>query len=398
MSRVLIVTHVPFWRQRNGATARISSLVSVLGKAGHEVGLFYVGSLNPEDIACLENVGIEIFSNALDGLSLIYRSFLSASFAVWRCLPRYLLKLWWRFNKKSIPYRSFTNNSLRLSFGRFLKEFDPSVVIVEYIRFAFLVPSERSQCLWLIDTHDVMCRRNARFCEQGLVHWVDISEQEEADVLGRFDAVLAIQQGEAEILRNMIGADKVFLVSHSPTIDPVPKRFSGPLRFGYLGADNEVNEDAVVWFLKYVWPELSEKLPGVEFCIAGHVCRRLLDHNVPGIKFLGRVDSLKEFYGDVDFVINPVRSGGGLKIKNVEALSHGIPLITTTIGAEGFPACENQPFLVADTAEQFLEKILTFEDKACRDQLRGNCFEYLQQYFSMDASYRPLLKLIASRE
>jgi glycosyltransferase involved in cell wall biosynthesis len=79
----------------------------------------------------------------------------------------------------------------------------------------------------------------------------------------------------------------------------------------------------------------------------------------------------------------------------VEALAYGVPLITTTVGSENFPSRDERPFLVADTEGSFIEHILTLaNDVTLRHQLIKSGIEYVEQHFSMEAAYRPLLELI----
>ena len=72
-----------------------------------------------------------------------------------------------------------------------------------------------------------------------------------------------------------------------------------------------------------------------------------------------KIDDLNVLYGrKADLIINPVQLGGGLKIKNVEALANGLPLITTPEGANGLEDGINNAFLLANTTEEWIESII----------------------------------------
>lgn len=395
MNRVLLVTHSHFWRHQNGAAARISTLVSVLQASGREVGLFFVGRMTPEDHVALDDMVIKNRVCIPDGAALTYHGFMPLTWSAISCLPRYFLKLWYRLRNKSFPFFRFRQRGIEKRFDDFLAAYDPEVVLVEYIRLSFLLRKGDSNCLWIIDTHDVMHRRYERFVSRGLVHWVAISREEEACALQGFDLVLAIQEEEAEVLKEMLNSDKVLVVPHGVIVEPVPERKESDFCVGYIGADNAVNFDAISWFLEQVWPIIRERFPMIRFSIAGQICRRLSGRTDRGVELLGRVDNLQSYYASVNVLVNPVRSGGGLKIKNVEALAAGIPLVTTEVGAEGFPMLGKLPFIIARSEKEFIEGLSKLIlDKQARRSFRRNGIDYAKRSFSFEASFKPLLRYL----
>lgn len=120
------------------------------------------------------------------------------------------------------------------------------------------------------------------------------------------------------------------------------------------------NVDAVCWFVTKVFPEVQRNLPGVLFTIIGsnppnEVCQ--LAGN--GVIVTGRVsdDELLEHYRRCRLVVAPLRFGAGVKAKIVEAMRHGIPTITTSVGAEGICNAE-ESLLIADNVPAFTEAIV----------------------------------------
>ena len=97
----------------------------------------------------------------------------------------------------------------------------------------------------------------------------------------------------------------------------------------------------------------------------------------------------------MDIIINPVRCGAGLKIKNVEALGLGIPLITTSHGASGMEDGVSKAFLIADKLKEFIEAFdIIINDFDFRIQMSQASFEYANVNFSEEKSYGNLLKAI----
>ena len=130
--------------------------------------------------------------------------------------------------------------------------------------------------------------------------------------------------------------------------------------------------------------------------IFGSCCDRLENYtSYKNIVLHGRIDNLSIAYDNSDLVINPVLFGGGLKIKNVEALANGLPLITTNEGANGIEDGINKSFLLANTVNEWIDSILSLMlSSSLREQLSKNALEYAKNNFSDDICYGELVKKI----
>ncbi|WP_320056384.1 glycosyltransferase [Desulfuromonas thiophila] len=393
--RLIIVTHTRFWKHQNGASARICSLIVQLANSGHQIGLFFVGFLSKEDRNEINRiVYIEEIECAHDGLSMICYDFFSFNWRHFLSLPRYFVKIAFRIAGKSIPFFMFYNKGARNLFNSFVTKFYPDIVLVEYVRFSYLINEGSVGFLRIIDTHDVMYCRYEQFVRNGLVHWVSLTREEEARALDKFDYVLAIQEHEAEIFSSMVDKGKVIIVTHGVEVDPVNFSFCRN-RIGYIAADNETNRDAILWFIENILPELRDVFPSLVLVVAGKICERIKSSSTNGVEILGSVSNLKDFYSCVDILVNPVRSGGGIKIKNIESLAMGVPLVTTKVGAEGFPFLNELPFVVASNKNEFVEKISELlRDDSKRIFYRDAGLEYARNHFSHAAAFGPLLNLI----
>jgi len=79
------------------------------------------------------------------------------------------------------------------------------------------------------------------------------------------------------------------------------------------------------------------------------------NRNIPGVKFVGEVESVKEYFSQHGFLIVPLWSGSGVRIKLIEALAMGMPCISTTVGAEGLGLVHGQHLLEANRVEEWLQ-------------------------------------------
>lgn len=207
-------------------------------------------------------------------------------------------------------------------------------VLANYVWFSRILAAFPSDVLKILDTHDVFGERDQRFRDAGLApEWFYTSHAEEARGLRRADIVLAIQDEEAAWFR-ATGHDDVRVIGHAPAQrQRPPGKLAGAVRVGYIASGNPLNRRSLI--------DLATKLPntgvaGLRFVVAGSICDCLTERPGP-FEILGRTQSLEEFYDQVDVVVNPMRFGTGLKIKSVEAIFQGLPLIATRPAMVGLP-------------------------------------------------------------
>jgi polysaccharide biosynthesis protein PslH len=115
------------------------------------------------------------------------------------------------------------------------------------------------------------------------------------------------------------------------------------------------NQEGILWFIKEVWPMISNYHAHIEFHIAGRNAPewfiKAIDRK--GIVFHGEVENARIFSEKFDIMIVPLLSGGGMRVKIVEAMSLGKVVVTTSIGAEGLDIIPNYHAIVSDMPSDF---------------------------------------------
>lgn len=158
------------------------------------------------------------------------------------------------------------------------------------------------------------------------------------------------------------------------------------------------NADAVLWFARDIYPlirqqmeEAGQKAP--DFYVVGSKVTeeiRALEQPGNGIVIKGFVseEELTELYAACKVVVVPLRYGAGVKGKVVEAIYHGAPIVTTSIGAEGIPQAEDV-LLVEDTPDAFAGAVakLYQNEEECRT-LCEKTQRYIREHFSVDAAWK----------
>jgi glycosyltransferase involved in cell wall biosynthesis len=117
--------------------------------------------------------------------------------------------------------------------------------------------------------------------------------------------------------------------------------------------DYHANEEAVTWFAAEIWPRIADDFPALNFVIAGRnpsaTVRALASER---LTVTGTVDDVIPYYQKAFAVIVPLRVGGGTRLKILEAMAAGTPVISTRLGAEGLDVADGEQILFADTPEQ----------------------------------------------
>jgi glycosyltransferase involved in cell wall biosynthesis len=254
------------------------------------------------------------------------------------------------------------------------------------------------KCLSIIDTHDVMCFREYRFYQHGLHHTISmsLSLQEEKSVLERFDAILAIQDEEHSVLRQILPQKPIILCPHSILSQNNHQVTSSIIKhIGFIGANNEANRSGLEWFITQVWPVVKQlDLTLYIFGGVGQHFQHLYKTDAT-IKYISNDLSQEEIYSLVDCMINPVFVGGGLKIKSLEALAYGKPLISTEEGAVGIGNNQESGVMIARNRTEFIDAFIYLVNKhSLRKELISQGISLVQKNFSPEACYRPLMNLL----
>jgi len=131
-------------------------------------------------------------------------------------------------------------------------------------------------------------------------------------------------------------------------------------QLSFLGSlDWQPNLEAVQYLIGNWWPVLHRKNPEMRLNIAGkNFPKTLLEKKIAGVVMHGTVPDAKAFLEAHPVVVVPLRTGSGIRIKILEAMGLGLPVISTAKGVEGLGLVPEQHYLPAETADEFAEQAL----------------------------------------
>ena len=271
------------------------------------------------------------------------------------------------------------DTSLDRSILKLSRQIEFDAVIVEYVFFSKALTCFGPKVLKVIDTHDVFTNRHMAYINNRVrPMWYSTTAREEAKGLNRADAIIAIQEKEKDFLCTLTNK-KVITVGHIAPLYAPMKDAPSTGTILYVGSANPINTQAINYFIKDVLPRVRQVFPNAQLLLAGRVCDTVEDSD--NFTKLGELEDLKVAYDMADIVVNPIPFGTGLKIKNMEALGHSKPLVTTSIGADGLKNGVEKAFLVADTAHDFARSVVEIlSDSELFRSLSQNAYYFARKY------------------
>jgi glycosyltransferase involved in cell wall biosynthesis len=234
----------------------------------------------------------------------------------------------------------------------------------------WLGTNRRARLVIDCDENDVLAYRRIGAIERRLGHAL-AAEMAEAEAsafvrfaktwLPQFDVVIAASRREARSLA-AFGARTLTVANVVPAPKRSPRRAAHVPTILFVGTLGYApNAEAIMWFVTRVFRRLQRALAyRPRLIIVGRhppaALARLRFQR--GIEVWDNATEIGRCYSSADLVIAPLRAGGGTRIKLIEAAHYGVPIVTTTLGAEGTSFQNGVDMLVADNADAFLRACL----------------------------------------
>jgi len=241
-----------------------------------------------------------------------------------------------------------------------IADLQPAAVLIDTIFRASLLRDRRLAAIpSVLIAHDVFHARHAALAARGYaLQPSTLSAGDEAALVALADTIVAIQPDDASALARLAPHRRVVVTGMPVASRPRPElRRRDPERLVFVGSDSIHNVDGLHWFFDHVWPRLLAWRPTLRLDICGTAGQAFAA--VPsGVACLGLVNDLAPTLHCAQLGIAPLRAGSGLKIKLLDYFAHGLTVVTTTVGAAGFPVEHPSPLAIADGEAAFAEAII----------------------------------------
>jgi glycosyltransferase involved in cell wall biosynthesis/GT2 family glycosyltransferase len=301
--------------------------------------------------------------------------------------------------------RGFWSQSMSDTIEYFLDHEDYDVVQIEYTHMAHFLPPPARHLLRVLVEHDVsfVSIARSRASAHGLVahlgvwfEWMRMLRYEIAAV-ERADLVLTMSDADRAVLGRFVDTRGVVTVPNGVDCVRFPfapdGRDQGSILFvGFFR--HEPNVEAAQYFCRAVLPLVRRDLADVRFRVVGayppEVVRQLARD--PGVEVTGRVEDIGAYYRASAVFVAPVLQGSGTRLKILEAMASGCPVVSTTIGAEGLGATDGLELLIGDTPEAMARAIVgLLRDPAASTALAARSRRFVEAHFDWDAIAARLL-------
>ena len=222
-----------------------------------------------------------------------------------------------------------------------------------------------------------------------------------------FDACFFVAPPETELYRKQVGKAKAKILSIGNGIDPgefypgQTSQSSNTPHLLFAGVmDYTPNVDAMLWFYTEVWPSVISAWPDATLTIAGMnptPAIAKLD-GIDNVKVTGFVEDILPYFHNSNIFIAPFRIARGIQNKILQAFACGLPVVSTSMGAEGIRCSPGVNIEVGDEAADMFNAIERLvNDKSHFQSLRNQALATIEQYYSWDGILAPLLQLIEEK-
>lgn len=373
--RILVVhENLPHF-DRSGCDVRLMQILRALSGKGHKV-IYVARSAAGKDTyePALRDLGIEVYSGDAQHMRAI----------------GFDIPVLWNF-KDLIGREKF---DVAILFHWFWNAVSITEQYLPEIRQA----SPRTRIVVLTDDRHgarekQMAQLSGHFCD---VERAEDYLQREAECYRAADMVAAISDEDACVVRRLAAGVPVVVVPMTAELGPIARSFGDRKDLLLLANyDNLANRDGLNWLCTEVWPVVRGKLPGVRLHLAGNNLPGEFVRPDAGIESLGFVDDLAGTLAAHRVFVSPVRFGTGIKTKNLMALAHGIPLVTTSVGAEGLALTDGDHALIEDSPAAFAHAIeCAYKNAVLWQRLATGGRLRVSQRFSADALAKQLDQVV----
>lgn len=386
--RILILTPRLPWPPVDGGRVAMSRLAQSLAACGAEVEIL---SLNPRKHRGVPEAPVPIHAVDID----TSRSLGPALRSVFGGVPYLVAR--------------FISRTYRDAVAEALRRFRPDVVQIEspfLLPYAATVRAGGARVV--LRSHNVefriwegLARSERNPLRRLALRRVATSlRRYELRQMRSLDAIIPISQDDANDFRLLGCTTPMHVVPCGIRVGERELATANQTAVGFIGSlDFRPNQDAVVWILDELWPRVIERVPNAKLSIAGSSPPEWLTSRARerGVELLANVADAEEFMRQLAVVIAPLRAGGGMRIKVLEAMALGKPVVATSVGAGGIDVQPDRDILIADHPEAFADHVARLlRDPETAARIGGAARVNVRERYDSDALAAGLLRFYES--
>lgn len=359
---ILVVDYCVPTYDKDSGSLRMFTILEILSELGYNVTFWPDNLLKLEPYTeKLQQIGVEVIYGNIN-------------------FPKYIKQIG-RFLDFTILSRPFT-----IKYIPYVKMFAPkSKIIYDSVDLHFLREIRRAR----IESNSKLFN-----VAKGL-------KRKELYLASQSDVTFAISEEEKRTLLKENPSLNVEVVSNIHEIF-MPKRSFGERKdILFVGAFKHLpNIDSVKYFIKEVFPHIKKKLKNIKFYVVGsYIPQEIKSLNSENVVIVGHVEDLSPYFETARVFSSYLRYGAGVKGKIGQSMSYGLPVVTTSIGAEGMNLKDSEEVMIADEPVQFAEKLIeVYTNESLWHKLSKKSLSHIKENYSKEVAKNNLNKLLTSMQ
>ncbi len=348
--RILILTHKPPYTYIDGGVLAIRNLMETMADIGHEVDVLCFETkkhpfLPPESFP--KNIKVETVFKDTD--IKIHEAFIGL------------------FRKGSYNVDRFRSDAFVQKIKELINENNYDLVILESLFSTSYLSIVRGliTCPIIMRSHNVefkiwerLANEETSFLKKKyLEHLCRRLKKYEEETINRLDGIMYISNLDQSYFN---------FINVPSTVIPFVRNINDsklavkPASFFHLGSmDWKPNKNGIQWLLTNVWPMVRKEVPHATLHLAGKdMPNEYFNREDEGIFVKDYIANGDAYMRENGTMVVPLFSGGGVRIKIIDGLCNGVPIISTSIGAEGIHCTPNEDILIADTVDDFAKRMI----------------------------------------
>lgn len=186
----------------------------------------------------------------------------------------------------------------------------------------------------------------------------------ELDILPKLDAIVTITDIDKDFFLDLGFKKPIYTCLTGVNVNSYKEKKSNTKKpktiFHFASMDWMPNMEAVEWFLNNCWEKVHQAVPEAKLVLAGRdMPEKFRKLNLPNVMVVEKVADSKTFYNEHEIMLVPLLSGSGLRIKIIEGMAYGKPIVSTAIGAEGIKYTHGKNILIANSPLEFSDAVIS---------------------------------------
>jgi glycosyltransferase involved in cell wall biosynthesis len=397
MARVLLLTQVLPYPPDSGPKVKTCYVLKYLARE-HDVTLvsFVREDDKPEYIHHLESLCEQVITVTISRSPILDLRFLAQSLVTgqpWMMLRDERPEMREALKELAATTHFDVVHADQLNMGQYALPFKDSRKVLDLHNALWVLYKRLSETLPLTKPMKYILMRDWR-----------LLKRYEGEMCRQFDAVTAVTEEDRRWLVEA-GADE-----HMPVI-PIAVDTDEQAQIDRHPASPHIvhigtmywppNIDGITWFLNEIYPRIKQQVPDVRCTLIGArppasiVERAQTD---PSLTVTGYVKDPLSYLADASMMVVPLRAGGGMRVKILNALSQGIPMVSTTVGCEGIVVKDGEDILIADDPQSFADaSVRLLNDTALNAHITRNGRRTAEQFYDYRQACKPLDAIYAPK-